>query len=399
MSLLDTASLILTPNGYKASKLYSVKPTDATGDMVVSRATTATRVNSAGLIESVAIDVPRLDYTGDGCPKILVEPLRTNLVLRSQEFDNASWGKVGANSGIAPVVTANAGTAPDGTMTADRVEFNCVESLIADRSYIVQSLVTTIGTRYYQSIYVKAFSSDQVGKQLRIAADGLTSLSLVITITADWQRIVLNGLANDTTTYFLVETRGTFTTNKTADVLLWGAQLEAGSNETSYIPTTTATVTRSADVISKTGISSLIGQTQGTLYAEINISTFNSGRFLTISDGTSANRIEMYKFTDNKIYCDRIAATQSVATSIGSSALSVGTYKVAFAYQSGTSYLYINGAQVGATSAATFTFGSMGKVNIGSRYDDTSTFNDRVELATLFPTRLTNAQLATLTTL
>jgi hypothetical protein len=83
MSLLDTASLILTPNGYKASKLYSVKPTDATGDMVVSRGTSATRVNSVGLIELMPIDVPRLDYTGGGCPKILVEPARTNLVFPS----------------------------------------------------------------------------------------------------------------------------------------------------------------------------------------------------------------------------------------------------------------------------------------------------------------------------
>jgi hypothetical protein len=83
MSLLDTASLIVTPNGYKASKLYSVKPTDASGDMVVSRATTATRVNSSNLIESVAINVPRLDYTLGGCPSILVEPQRTNLVFPS----------------------------------------------------------------------------------------------------------------------------------------------------------------------------------------------------------------------------------------------------------------------------------------------------------------------------
>ena len=83
MSLLDTASLILTPNGYKASKLYSVKPTDASGDMTVVRATTATRVNSAGLIESVAINAPKIDYTGGGCPKILVEPERKNLVFPS----------------------------------------------------------------------------------------------------------------------------------------------------------------------------------------------------------------------------------------------------------------------------------------------------------------------------
>ena len=89
MSLFDDASLVLTPNGYKASKLYSIKPTSGAGDMTVVRATTATRVNSAGLIESVATNVPRLDYTGGGCPKILVEPERINRVLYSEQFDNA----------------------------------------------------------------------------------------------------------------------------------------------------------------------------------------------------------------------------------------------------------------------------------------------------------------------
>jgi hypothetical protein len=274
MSLFDDASLVLTPNGYKASKLYSIKPTSGAGDMVVSRATTATRVNSSGLIELMPINVPRLDYTGGGCPSILVEPLRTNLVLQSQTLDNASWSKSIGGSGIAPVVTANAGTAPDGTMTADRVQFNCVGSLSADRSILLQgSLGTTIATRYYQSIYVKAFSSGEVGKKLRIASDGLTGLSSVITITADWQRIVLNGLASTATTNFIVETRGTFTTptNTTADVLLWGAQVEAGSNETSYIPTTTlvAGTTRNADVITKTGVSSLIGQAEGTIFWDV----------------------------------------------------------------------------------------------------------------------------------
>lgn len=84
MSLFDDASLVLTPNGYKASKLYSIKPTSGAGDMTVVRATTATRVNSAGLIESVAINVPRLDYPPlGGCPSILVEPARTNLVFPS----------------------------------------------------------------------------------------------------------------------------------------------------------------------------------------------------------------------------------------------------------------------------------------------------------------------------
>ena len=71
MSLFDSASLVVTPNGIKEDKLYSIKPTDGSGDLVVTRATTATRVNSDGLIE--------------------VTPY--NLFTYSEQFDNASWVK------------------------------------------------------------------------------------------------------------------------------------------------------------------------------------------------------------------------------------------------------------------------------------------------------------------
>jgi len=82
MSLLTQASLVLTPTAYKANKLYSVVPSNGNGDMVTTRATTATRVNSSGVIESVATGIPRLDYTGS-VPSILLEPQRTNRVLNS----------------------------------------------------------------------------------------------------------------------------------------------------------------------------------------------------------------------------------------------------------------------------------------------------------------------------
>lgn len=420
MSLFDDASLVLTPNGYKASKLYSIKPTSGLGDMTVVRATTATRVNSAGLIESVAINVPRLDYPPlGGCPNILVEPLRTNLVLRSEEFDNAYWNK----SNI--TVTPNTAISPDGTTTADNVNITATNGFLRrssltfanSTSYTISIFVkksATTGTKNFR-FYYNNNASAPINSSFTCLVD-LTNITATTTASGTIPPTILSTrLVNYGNNWYRVEVAFTTSSgggNSISEIGLqppsggpivdfdaWGAQLEAAANATSYIPTTTATVTRNADVISKTGISSLIGQTEGTLYAEINITTFNNGVFFTINDGTSANRIQMYKFTDNKIYCDRISATQSVVTSLSSSALSVGTYKVAFAYQSGNSYLYINGTQVGATSAATFTFGSMGKVNIGSRFDDTSTFNDRIELATLFPTRLTNAQLATLTTL
>jgi len=395
MSLLDTASLIVTPNGYKASKLYSVKPTDASGDMDVVRATTATRVNSSNVIESVAINVPRLDYTLGSCPSILVEPLRTNLVLQSQTLDNASWTKLPNGTGIAPVVTANQGTAPDGTMTADRVQFNCVGNLSADRSILLQSsLVTTIATRYYQSIYVKAFSSGEVGKQLRIAADGLTGLSSVITITADWQRIVLNGLANAATTNFIVETRGTYTTptNTTADVLLWGAQMEAGSNATSYIPTTTATVTRNADVINKTGVSSLIGQTEGTIFWDVKDltgSTSSGNPDFGIINNPPTNWIAITSSTSALPFRVRVKNTSGDLINYTAN---ITTAKACVKYGTFGAKLFVNGVQV-ATSATNPNFSSLDLIDIKG-----GNMSYKANSFMLWTTALTDAQCITLTT-
>jgi hypothetical protein len=93
MSLLDTASLILTPNAYKEGKLYSVIPSDGSGDFTFTRATTATRVNSAGLVELVPY----------------------NLLQRSEEFDNGYWIKRKCN------YYSKCTTAPNGTMTADKL--------------------------------------------------------------------------------------------------------------------------------------------------------------------------------------------------------------------------------------------------------------------------------------
>ena len=80
--LFDSASLVITPNGVKTSKLYAIKPTDGTGDLSVTRATTATRVNESGVIVDVPANIARIDYS-TGQPAILAEPQRTNLVFPS----------------------------------------------------------------------------------------------------------------------------------------------------------------------------------------------------------------------------------------------------------------------------------------------------------------------------
>jgi hypothetical protein len=180
---------------------------------------------------------------------------------------------------------------------------------------------------------------------------------------------------------------------------IFGAQLETGSVATSYIPTTTAAVTRNADVINLSGaVSGCIGQTEGTIYAEFEIrSDTTTRRLFALSDGTQTNRVFLY-YASNALR----AQIQSTSVSLGNP--TDGYHKVAFAYQqsgvSGTLFASLDGgAVVSGTTAGTFP-ASLTTINIGKIEDTnaTSLWNSRIRAAALYTTRLTNAQLQALTT-
>ena len=289
MSLFDDASLVLTPNGYKASKLYSIKPTSGAGDMTVVRATTiATRVNSANLIESVAINVPRLDYPPlGGCPSILVEPLRTNLVFYSEQFNNVSWLKYLAT------VTSNSQQAPDGTTTADLVYPSSTGALAGQVYKSVAGI--TLGNVVTVSVFVKASGKNfaYIGPLYNFSpaawfnlttgaiTNPIANVTTSMTAFANgWWRISVTSTATATSFMTIGSTDAAGGVTNTASgnngILVWGAQVEVGTKVSSYIPTTTASVTRNADVISDTGISTLIGQTEGTIFVEFNNQVLSS---------------------------------------------------------------------------------------------------------------------------
>ena len=189
-------------------------------------------------------------------------------------------------------------------------------------------------------------------------------------------------------------------TATSATIAIWGAQYEDGSNATSYIPTVAATVTRNADVISQTGISSLIGQTEGTIYAEINntlMTSYSTGYVMRIFADAN-NEVWIRKESGTNKYTAKWRANSVDVYTQSTISVLNGNNKIAIAYKSTDSAVYLNGSQIG-TSASTGAFSvAPSQIGIGSS-STADFFNDRIELATLFPTRLTNAQLATLTTL
>ena len=413
MSLLDKTSLCITPNAYKTSKLYSVVPNTTLGDMDVVRGTTATRVNSAGLIESVGVNIPRIDYTNVSCPSILVEPLRTNLFLRSEEFENASWAKLNSS------VTANNAISPSGILNADKAILNIgVNPLATDSTGLSQNQTITSGV-YTYSIFAKAGERNII----RWRDAGFSGNYLVVNLT---NGTFTNGqptrfvnpqvISYNNGWYRISFTTGTITNpnayplrfgdvGQTGDGVsggfVWGAQLELGSYPTSYIPTI-ATVTRNADVISKTGISSLIGQTEGTIYTEIKVNKLigiASRYIFHISDGTINNRIYMaFSGASSNVLRGRIFNGGTLQCSIDTSTITTtGTYKLALAYKNNDIVFYVNGVQIGVDTSATIP--TCSRVDIGQNYAGASQLSDNVLLSTLFKTRLTNGELATLTTL
>ena len=257
--LLQKASLIVTPSATKASKLYAIKPQNASGDLTVVRATTATRVNEDGLIESVAANVPRIDYK-DGNGSILVEPQRTNLLLRSEEFDNAPWSKTQLT------VSNNTEISPNGTLTADTVQTTGTADILR------QNVSVTSGNTYTASIFLKNIDANDLAF---VFAGAIATIVLNIdlvnkTASVGVGSIINFGIENYQNDWVKVFATFTVTstdplqfrissssTNLVSSYYIWGAQLEAGSNATSYIPTVASTVTRNADVISKTGISGI----------------------------------------------------------------------------------------------------------------------------------------------
>ena len=172
-----------------------------------------------------------------------------------------------------------------------------------------------------------------------------------------------------------------------------------GSYATSYISTTSASATRVADACFKTGISSLIGQTEGVLFVDSTLThnaSFNEYLIQVSASGT--NRFFIYREgTTNKLGCFSIVGGTTIYTQLTAAAIT-GRVKAAFAYSSGSFAFYVNGVQVG-TSAATFgTPASMGIFNIDSNDGLENGFYNYNQ-AILFPARLSNSELASLTTL
>jgi len=406
-------SLLIVPYRSKTGKLYSQIPTSGAGDFTVTRNTEARRFNSAGLIESVASGIPRLDYYTSGgtagCPALLVEPAATNLALQSEAWNVSPWTATSGSQGA--TVSGNVTTSPDGTTNADKL----IEAAVTGTHFCLQSITLTSGTTYTASFFVKA--SERTRGRLRMSGSGaywdldfnLTSGTVtggtnpfIQNFGNGWFRIGATFTANQASNNFILfildaSGNASYTGIGTNGIFVWGAQLETGSVATSYIPTAAASGSRSADVISVTGaVSGSIGQTEGVLYIECESNDGLDDVFFI--NRSVSNGIALYKNANNA-YLGRIFHSSNSIVFTSASGVT-GTVKIAVAYKSGDSTMYLNGSRVGTLNADAITFGAALNSLVTDKSAGFISGNkpSRIRAVALYTTRLTDAELATLTT-
>jgi hypothetical protein len=249
-----------------------------------------------------------------------------------------------------------------------------------------------------------AFFDLQLGTVIS-ASSGVTAE--IIDYDNGWFRCIATSTASVTTStvngvFIGLSDNGvnvSYTNPSVKSIYLWGAQLEAGalgSYATSYIPTTSATVTRNADVISKTGISSLIGQTEGTMFADVNIYNFNSSRILEINDGSSNNRILLQIISNNRLNMV-ISESGSLQSAISTTTLPNGKYKIAVSYLQNNISFFVNGILIGTDVIALIP--NCNQMNFGSDSLGGNVLSNRINSAIVFKTKLTDQECIALTTL
>jgi len=399
----DLASLVVVPSGYKSGKIYAQKPLTTDGQLTFTRASTATRVNASGLIETVSSNVPRLDYLGSTCPKLLLEPSRTNSAQYSQQADDPWWLK------SLCTITANQGTAPDGTTTADLFTTGSPQAVIyrtgiaaGSLSFFVKAVSLNSGAKFYISVDgVGAAYWNQDGTLSSVAGGTATN---AVSYGNGWYRCVYNVTSGSVLNYGLSAVTGSDRT-----CLIWGMQNEASASyPTSYIPTTTAAVTRVLDRAVKGSISSLIGQSAGTLFGEFVFdSSENVNRVFSITgaDWNTNGSIRLDIIANKpEIYARKGGADIGSAGALPYTINKGATVKFAIVYTASSMKLFIAGNQIGSTVTLSTTPPTCSEFfinELGGGFSSASQNNQRTfwKQALLFTTALTDAQAKELTTL
>ena len=404
-------------------------------DFTVDRNSSKWVLGDNGYLKEYTTDQPAIEFNADGSYKgVLVEPQSINEAKASEDVDNATYWTVanttiagdtetdpkgGTNSFLLSETVANGQhyilTASGHRPSIGSGETWTVSCFVkkgdgANAPDIVQ--LTNSGGGNFALGYANFDISvgggtsgtvtDSTGGtgRIRYYGNGWYRISWTSTSTGSGVALFLLAFTNNNPTAGRIPS---YVGQTDANVFVWGAQLEESPIATSYIPTTTGAVTRVKDDIYLTSASSLIGQTEGTLFVEVDWQ-LTSGvvqRLIDISDGTANNTITIFNLNSPVELRMAIVANSSPQTVQGvSSTALTGIQKIAFAYKQNDAELYRNGSSISTDTTVDLTsLATITDIDFAQRNDGTQQANMWIRAVALFTSRLTDTQCEELTTI
>ena len=364
-----------------------------------TRASTATYVDSDGLIKTAGNGEARIDYTDSTDGALLLEPARSNSINYSKDF--SSWTQ-------ADTSTVSIADSFDGSNNAYKVSitggtgFQTIRktglSISGVQTFTIYAKKDTLN---FIRILFGGFGNFWV--DLQNGTQGTTTGSFDnITITNagnGFFKIVAIFTPSTATThvYFYPSTANADVIQTSGSIILQYAQLEQGSYATSYIPTSGSAVTRVADVCEGAGNSEVFNDSEGVLYAEIS-ALANDGtiRYLGLNDGGTGNRVIILYHSDNNNIRAIISSGGTKYVDVNSSvSSSLDFHKVAIKYKLNDSALWIDGVQVATDTTLN---APIGLDRLDFYLAGSGDFYGKCKDLKVYNTTLTDAELETLTT-
>ena len=357
------------PEAYSVGKLGSIVPNTEVGDFQVTRNSIGTRVNKDGLIEVMDANVPRLDYSDGGCPKLLTESSGTNLVASSEDF-TASLININKNQ-----------SSIDGTNNASLITRNGTSGQYAKTSnatFSSSGTRTTTSSLYFKKSnapYLAITIRDDIGQKIELTIN-LSNNS--ITTQNQVGMFLVGASVSDKTIKGFYRFSATITTYSSPYIymrvaprsdnyivnasdsnggglsaIIVGGQIEISSFSSSYIPTNGSSATRQADQVTNGGDSSTFNSQSGVLF--IDSKAISDVACLSLHDGTDVNRVSILQYVDISRFRFLIDNNGVNQIDFYTDDFAVGLdFKIAVSYSTNNTSFFINGLEV-----ATFNYGIM----------------------------------------
>lgn len=394
-------SLALIPSAYKVGKVASVKPINGKGDFTFTRNSEATRINENGIIETMGVDVPRIDHTDGGCPSLLLEPASTNLITYSEDFGATDWVKTNAS------ITTNTTTSPiTSSLTADTFKKTSAVNTVCE---VKQTPYQNTGN-HTLSIYIKTIDATSVLLRLDAAGNSCNSTFTFSTKTfaSSGANFVSSSYEELSNGWFKLSLVGNITSiafnsaitmysNALGESMyLWGAQLEALSYATSYIPTDGTAVTRAAEVCNGAGDASTFNSAEGVLFIESSLLIDDdSNKYISLTDTADENKVQIdFDYSSSRI--QYVVISDSVVyCNIKLTYVGTNTDKIAVKWKVNDFAIWINGVEVGTDTSGSAPI-SLDTLKFSSSSGGNN-FEGNVKQLQVFKTALTDAELIALT--